>query len=239
MALPPKNLMLWFLGALVFGAFFTFVPVGSYRLNPVAFVTSLLFIGYWNYAAIQDFKGNVPPPTKRQSGLSRLIHLIALFVCTPLSQITDGTNYFRVLGASWFVVHWIGYFVLILGLAWAIWARRTLGRQWRGHVEVRSDHELITAGYVLYLCDMLRLVTHLIRPYQITRHPIYTGGLMMALGGVISGGGSPLSWIGFIAVLASILHKISLEEELMQQHFKKYAQYKMTVPKLVPGIHFI
>jgi len=43
------------------------------------------------------------------------------------------------------------------GIAFAIWARMLLGRNWSSDVTLKRDHELIVAG-----------------PYRWVRHPIYT-----------------------------------------------------------------
>src|SRR5215467_13227036 len=46
----------------------------------------------------------------------------------------------------------------VIGLAFAFWARVTLGRNWSGVVTLKEGHELIERG-----------------PYRFVRHPIYTG----------------------------------------------------------------
>src|SRR3954447_1688978 len=57
-----------------------------------------------------------------------------------------------------------GAVACVLGLAFCIWARVTLGRNWSGAVTLKEDHELIERG-----------------PYRWVRHPIYTGLLLMFL----------------------------------------------------------
>ena len=54
--------------------------------------------------------------------------------------------------------YWLGLVMLAAGLAFAVSARRYLGRNWSGTVTVKQDHELIRSG-----------------PYRFVRHPIYTG----------------------------------------------------------------
>src|SRR5205823_12230299 len=56
----------------------------------------------------------------------------------------------------------------IAGLAFCIWARFTLGRNWSGVVTLKGGHELIMRG-----------------PYAVVRHPIYTGLLTMFVATVI------------------------------------------------------
>src|SRR2546430_664453 len=58
----------------------------------------------------------------------------------------------------------IGAVLCIAGLAFCVWARFTLGRNWSGLVTLKGGHELITSG-----------------PYAFVRHPIYTGLLTMCV----------------------------------------------------------
>ena len=59
------------------------------------------------------------------------------------------------------IVYWLGLLMVVAGLAFAVWARVHLGRNWSGTVTVKENHELIRSG-----------------PYAIVRHPIYTGLLL-------------------------------------------------------------
>src|ERR1051325_4464738 len=57
------------------------------------------------------------------------------------------------------------------GLGLCFWARAILGRNWSGTVTLKEDHELIVSG-----------------PYQLVRHPIYTGLLAMCIATAIQQG---------------------------------------------------
>lgn len=59
----------------------------------------------------------------------------------------------------------IGLALTVAGLAFAMWARRHLGKNWSAVVTIRTDHELIRTG-----------------PYRFIRHPIYTGILLAMIG---------------------------------------------------------
>ena len=61
--------------------------------------------------------------------------------------------------------------IVLVGAAFTVWARITLGRNWSGEVTFKQDHELIESG-----------------PYALARHPIYTGLIVMALGTAINYG---------------------------------------------------
>src|SRR3982074_818405 len=53
---------------------------------------------------------------------------------------------------------WAGLALLVLGVAFAIWAIATLGRHYDLELEIHRDHELVRTG-----------------PYRLVRHPVYTG----------------------------------------------------------------
>jgi protein-S-isoprenylcysteine O-methyltransferase Ste14 len=70
-----------------------------------------------------------------------------------------------------FITGIIGILVCAAGFVFALWARRTLGANWRGVVTLKKGHELIQRG-----------------PYRLIRNPIYTGVLMLVLGtGIVIG----------------------------------------------------
>src|SRR5438477_9098066 len=114
---------------------------------------------------------------------------------------------------------WTGAVLCIVGLAFCIWARFTLGRNWSGVVTLKGGHELITNG-----------------PYALVRHPIYTGLLTMFVATVIVEG----HVAGLIAVpfvLVSFWIKLRHEEKLMLQKFpNEYAAYQQRVKRLIPFV---
>ena len=116
----------------------------------------------------------------------------------------------------------IGYLGLALtaaGVAFAIWARFTLGRNWSGTVTIKEDHELIQHG-----------------PYRIVRHPIYTGILLAMLGTAIGYGRVPCL-IGVAIAFFSLRFKWGTEERFMTEQFgAKYTQYRREVKAVIPGI---
>ena len=56
-----------------------------------------------------------------------------------------------------------------MGIALALWARWHLGQYWSSRVTLKEDHQLIRSG-----------------PYAHFRHPIYSGLILAALGGVLA-----------------------------------------------------
>jgi protein-S-isoprenylcysteine O-methyltransferase Ste14 len=114
---------------------------------------------------------------------------------------------------------WTGVILCTAGLAFCIWARFTLGRNWSGMVTFKGGHELITRG-----------------PYAIVRHPIYTGLLAMFIGTVIVLG----HIAGIIAmplVFVSLWIKLRYEEKLMLEKFpEQYAAYQRRAKRLIPFV---
>ena len=101
----------------------------------------------------------------------------------------------------------------------AVWARRTLGRNWSAPIEIKLDHQLVRTG-----------------PYRVLRHPIYTAVLGMAAGTVLTIGKVPGLFAIAIIVFAYI-RKIRLEEARLREAFgAEYDEYRRTAWGLVPGL---
>src|SRR6266852_6362884 len=71
----------------------------------------------------------------------------------------------RLLPEDFLATAWVGLALTAVGIAFAIWARLWIGRNWSGRVTIKEQHELIQSG-----------------PYAIVRHPIYCGFLLAILG---------------------------------------------------------
>jgi protein-S-isoprenylcysteine O-methyltransferase Ste14 len=115
------------------------------------------------------------------------------------------------------VMFWIGAATLAAGLAFSVWARVHLGKNWSGVVTIKEDHELIRSG-----------------PYALARHPIYTGILVAFIGTAIARN----EWRGLVAVVivfAALWRKLKLEERWLGETFgDRYAKYRDEVAALIP-----
>ncbi len=116
-------------------------------------------------------------------------------------------------------VEWMAGILCTAGLAFCVWARATLGRNWSGTITLKEGHELIERG-----------------PYRLVRHPIYTGLLAMFLATALGFGHLG----GIVAVLlafASFWIKLSEEERLMLQQFPdQYRSYQHRVKRIIPFV---
>jgi protein-S-isoprenylcysteine O-methyltransferase Ste14 len=171
------------------------------------------WIVYWIVAA-----RNAKPMHWREPIGAHILHGLPLLCCAVLlvgprwlpspltARIVPSGLGPPLLGAS----------MVAAGLGFAIWARRHLGRNWSGRVEVKKDHALVRTG-----------------PYRLVRHPIYSG-LLFALAGTALAIGE---WRGVPALACAVLGflgRIRAEEAQMQRLFPEYEQYRSRSAALIP-----
>jgi protein-S-isoprenylcysteine O-methyltransferase Ste14 len=158
---------------------------------------------------------------RAQSYGTRLFHLALLVLGIALMS----SNRFRFgwLGMRFVpLTHGVlvaGCVLTVIGCAFAIWARVTLGANWSAKATVKAGHELITSG-----------------PYALARHPIYTGVLAGLTGSALAGGeGRDLLALAVFAF--AFMVKMSQEERLLLQTFPDaYPLYRQRVKALIPGV---
>src|SRR5579875_1132334 len=131
--------------------------------------------------------------TVRQEPMwSQPVHVVPLGVAIWLfsvARVLQGR--FLPYGDGWW---WLGAVLVAAGMAWTVYARAVLGRNWSGTVTLKQQHELIRSG-----------------PYRWTRHPIYTGLLLALLGTAIALG----EWrglVGFALAVVAFGTKLRVEE---------------------------
>jgi protein-S-isoprenylcysteine O-methyltransferase Ste14 len=114
---------------------------------------------------------------------------------------------------------WAAAVLCVIGLAFAIWARVTLGRNWSGVVTLKEEHELVERG-----------------PYRFVRHPIYTGILTMFFATALAQGHLS-GFVGTLLLFASFWIKLRDEEKLMLQQFpERYADYRRRTKRIIPFV---
>jgi protein-S-isoprenylcysteine O-methyltransferase Ste14 len=107
----------------------------------------------------------------------------------------------------------------LCGLGFCLWARAVLGRNWSGTVTLKENHELIVRG-----------------PYQLVRHPIYTGLLAMLIATAMEQG-HMAGMIGLVLTFASFWIKLKEEEQVMRTQFPdQYPAYEERVKRIIPFI---
>ncbi|MHB1937121.1 MAG: methyltransferase family protein [Acidobacteriaceae bacterium] len=176
----------------------------------------IVFGSFWLLAAFVRKRS-----VRRQSIGSRLLQMSVVLVALAPFYIAG-----RRLGIlrehflpNTAEIQYIGLLLMLIGLAFAVWARFTLGRNWSGTVTVKENHVLITSG-----------------PYAWVRHPIYTGILLALLGTAIVGGIFASLVAVAVATLALWL-KLRTEEKFMVETFgEQYTAYRQRVKALIPGV---
>jgi protein-S-isoprenylcysteine O-methyltransferase Ste14 len=183
----------------------------SYR--DVTAVLWLILVAYWILSAW----GNKPTvyrfnPVWRALSAIAIVGLFVLFEAYPAffhRHVYQPTDACRAAGIA----------VCSAGVAFAIWARHTLGRNWSGNPTIKEGHELVERG-----------------PYRLVRHPIYTGILLAIVGtGIGSGQVKHLFIFGFAATI--LWAKLRIEESLMVSQFpQSYPGYMRRTKALVPFV---
>ena len=112
----------------------------------------------------------------------------------------------------------LGVILCAAGMAFLVWARQHLGRNWSQTVSIKKGHELVTSG-----------------PYRYVRHPMYTGGIIACIGSAIVVGGA---WILLLVILCLIfLWRVGAEDRLMARQFpNEYPLYKKRTKALIPFV---
>jgi protein-S-isoprenylcysteine O-methyltransferase Ste14 len=110
----------------------------------------------------------------------------------------------------------IGVIVAVTGGLVMIWGGRTLGSSLTPYPSPRGDH--LERG-----------------PYRFIRHPMYGGGIILALG--VSLATSPWGLVPTAALVPFFLVKSRYEERLLAQADQSYAEYLTRVRKrFFPGL---
>lgn len=164
---------------------------------------------YWLVAAFSMKRGRVP--WSRELGIRALIVLVVVILVRLRAFRAHSLN-----TDAWRAG--LGLALLAAGLGFAVWARVHIGRNWGTPMTRKDEPELVTSG-----------------PYQLVRHPIYSGILLAGIGTAVA-----LSWMWLIAVaLAAIyfIYSATVEERYMAEQFPEtYAAYKRSTKMLLPFV---
>jgi len=182
-------------------------------LGKITALLWLAYIGYWVFRS----RGNKRTTRRQRTLVSGMVPRAALFFIFIALWV------FPLFAAPLFSpklpVQIVGLSVCLLGLSLAIWSRQVLGSNWSAEIEVKEQHELVTAG-----------------PYGLIRHPIYSGGIL-ALAGTLLVSGQLRVLILLVIVTVGMVLRAKTEEQLMQKEFAEgYAAYKRRTKMLVPGV---
>ena len=128
-----------------------------YYYGYVIVASWLILMAVWvvgNFTAKPDVSSR--PRIVRWLWQLPLLGLLMYVLRNPYDDVTVLERAFFHFGPA---VDWVGAFVTVVGVVFAIWARYRLGRNWGS--DTKEDPVLVTSG-----------------PYAYVRHPIYAGYLL-------------------------------------------------------------
>jgi protein-S-isoprenylcysteine O-methyltransferase Ste14 len=178
----------------------------------------LIFIAYWAVMAMRAKRTIGARFLVREIGL-RLGVIALVVLALRIPAVRHALQNARGHAAGVGPLTGLGGVVLCAaGIAFAIYARVHLGRNWGLPMTRKENPELVSSG-----------------PYAYVRHPIYTGILVAVFGSAI--GTSPFGLIPFGLLGIYFVYSARREEKLMMEQFPdQYPQYVSRTKMLVPFV---
>jgi protein-S-isoprenylcysteine O-methyltransferase Ste14 len=185
----------------------------SYESAQVTAVTIcwIVFIVFWLVSAF-----NAKKYVHRGSwGMGiRILIAIAIVVLLQFPSTRDFLLQQQFTSAA---VQWLGVVLCACGVAFAIWARVYLGRNWGMPMSLKQNAELVTTG-----------------PYAYVRHPIYTGMILAMLGTTLV-----IVWwiVALVCFFVYFIYAARTEEKIMTNEFpNQYPDYMKRSKMLIPFV---
>ena len=182
------------------------------RVHIVEWIFIIGWGAFWAYWLVAAFSMKRGRPSWAGQLRIRLPIIILVILLTHVGAFHDRTLNSNPVGAG------VGLVLFAMGLAFAIWARLHIGRNWGTPMSKKEDPELVTSG-----------------PYHLVRHPIYSGILVAGIGTAVA-----LDWSWLIAVAlaaAYFVYSATVEERNLTATFPDtYPSYRRSTKMLVPYI---
>ncbi len=167
---------------------------------------------FWLYWLVTAFMAKRSQIAWSSELLSRVAIVACAIVLLRLGVLRGGDLTTNPVRAT------CGMVLFVLGLAFALWARVNMGRNWGGPMSRKDDTELVTSG-----------------PYRLVRHPIYGGIVVAGIGTAIA-----LNWAWLIAVAlfgTYFVYSAVREERHLRRVFPDaYPSYRRSTKMFVPFI---
>ena len=177
----------------------------------------IIFVFVWiisGLGAKKTIPGNI---LKRRFWINLLLFIVVILFCNRVLQKVSLADV-HILPSSPFV-QVAGVVICATGIAFAIWARIHLGKNWGMPMSQKEHPELITTG-----------------PYHLVRHPIYTGICFAMLGSSVTEG-FPF-FIGSVFVMGFFIYSAKREEKMMLDQFSDvYMEYRRHTKMIIPFIY--
>jgi protein-S-isoprenylcysteine O-methyltransferase Ste14 len=170
-----------------------------------------VFLLYWLVKGLGS-KRTAGPYAKQMVVRAVVAALVLIFI---RSRPADISNRAVILSPAARV---LGVVICAAGIAFAVWARRHIGKNWGMPMSVHEAPELVMTG-----------------PYARIRHPIYTGVIVALIGTALA-----LSLWWLVAVVAALLYfgiAARKEERTMLSTFpREYGEYRQRTSMIIPWI---
>jgi protein-S-isoprenylcysteine O-methyltransferase Ste14 len=116
------------------------------------------------------------------------------------------------------LLHFIGFTIFLVGIAYRLWAIKTLGRYYSHMVREVEAHKIVDSG-----------------PYRHIRHPSYAGMILINLGVVIYFFNYVTLILFLLVLIPAIILRIIIEEKTLfsLEGYEKFAQNRQ---RLIPGV---
>jgi protein-S-isoprenylcysteine O-methyltransferase Ste14 len=181
-------------------------------MRPIVLFFIVLWAAFWLYWIAAAFSMKRGRTSWGREGRVRLVLLVIVIVLVRLGA-------FRGHGVDTDPLReGVGSVLFMAGLAFAIWARLNIGRNWGTPMMQKDEPELVTSG-----------------PYRLVRHPIYSGVLVAGAATAVA-----LSWWWLVPVAlatAYFTYSATVEERYLTEQFpENYPAYKRSTKMLVPFI---
>jgi protein-S-isoprenylcysteine O-methyltransferase Ste14 len=189
-------------------------------MNIFALCIVFLWLAFWTYWIVSAFsaKKYVRNKEARRSAAFRILLTVVIVLVLNVPGVE---RFLDAHGAAFMnpAVRGFGVVLCAAGIAFAVWARRYLGRNWGTPMSLKENAELITSG-----------------PYRLVRHPIYFGMIIALFGTALVLGGL---WLLIFFICGSYFAFIAarVEERLMTEQFPdQYPAYKKKTKTLIPFV---
>jgi protein-S-isoprenylcysteine O-methyltransferase Ste14 len=150
--------------------------------------------------------------------------LAILFVLIALGVVLGALLAFTVpaaaIASSRALFFWLGILLIYMGIAFRLYAIHTLGAYFTTAVAIAPQQTVISAG-----------------PYQLIRHPAYTGFLITLFGY----GLCLTNWLSLLVImgcaLTAFIYRIQVEERVLQERLgQPYQEYMRRTKRLIPFV---
>jgi protein-S-isoprenylcysteine O-methyltransferase Ste14 len=113
-----------------------------------------------------------------------------------------------------------GLLVTLPGVALTIWSKVCLGNFFSTTLGIKRDHQLLTTG-----------------PYRFVRHPMYSGLLLVILGGALVYNSGAAVVLLLVPFAGFFYWQSAIEEKLFAAHFgEAHARYRAATGRLLPRL---